>query len=125
MNSITVTARTGGRSAYRVVPDPDDPVILQLDGHLTRVLDLSAAGFSCPPDVVQPGRRYPYSMDLPTAKVPLKGYVDALPETHNGQLHCKFVELSVDELDTLHHYVLVRQKEAIRALREGRSRYNR
>ena len=119
MNDITVDVHSTNRTAYRVVPDPDDPVILQLDGQLSRVLEISATGFSTPPDVVPPGRRYPFSLDIPTAAAPINGYVDVLPE-QGGELHCQFVDLSADELDVLHHYVLVRQKEAIRAIRAGK-----
>jgi len=121
MNAITVTAHASGRSAYRVVPDPDDPIILQLDGKLTRILDISATGFSAPNDIVKAGRRYPFSMDLPTSSAPLNGYVDVLPDTGNGELHCKFVDPSSTEVDMLHHYVLVRQKDVLRAMRAGRA----
>jgi len=114
--NITVGEQPTGRAAYRVVPDPDDPIILQLDGQLSRVLEISATGFSTPPDVVPPNRRYPFSLDIPTAAAPIAGYVDVLPDK-GGELHCQFVDLSADELDVLHHYVLVRQKVAIRAIR--------
>jgi len=119
MIDITVNAHATGRSAYCVVPDPDDPIILQLDGNLSRVLEISATGFSIPPEVVPPGRRYPFSLDIPTTSAPINGYVDVLPDK-DDELHCQFVDLTAEELDVLHHYVLVRQKEAIRAIRAGR-----
>lgn len=118
MGDIIVDAPPTGRAAYRVVPDPDDPIILQLDGQLTRVLDISATGFSSPPDVVESGRRYAFSMDLPSARLPLTGYVDVLSARDRTQLHCRFVDLPTEALDALHHYVLVRQKDAIRSLRQ-------
>jgi hypothetical protein len=121
VNAIKVVAHASGRSAYRVVPDPDDPIILQLDGKLTRVLDISATGFSAPVNVVKAGRRYPFSIDLPTTAAPLNGYVDALPNTEDGDLHCQFVDLSADAVDLLHHYVLVRQKDVLRAMHAGKS----
>ena len=121
MNRITVKAPPSAREAYQVVPDPDDPVILQLDGRLVRLLELGANGFSAPPGTVAAGRRYPFTMDLPTARLPLSGYVDVLPGAESETLRARFVDLSADELDALHHYVLVRQKEAIRSLRAGRS----
>lgn len=120
MVEIVVKARPSGRSAYRVLPDPDDPVILQLDGKITRVIDISASGFSCPAEVVNPGRRYPYSLDLPTSRRPISGYVDVLPDKESPHLHGLFVDLSADEADALHHYVLVRQKHVLRAIRDGK-----
>jgi len=119
MSEITVQAPSSGRAAYSVVPNPDEPVILQLDGNLARVLDISAVGFSSPVDSVKPGRRYPFSVDLPTYKRPISGYVDVLPDTHDNELTCRFVDLSDEHTDALHQYVLVRQKEVIRALRAG------
>ena len=122
MSHITIKAPSSARTAFRVVPDPDDPIILQIDGKLSRVIDISASGFSAPPDVVAPGRRYPFSIDLPTSSAPLAGYVDVLAQEREGApLHCRFVGLSAEEIDQLHHYALVRQKQAIRSLRAGRA----
>ncbi len=121
MNEISVQAPSSGRAAYSVVPDPDDPVILQLDGNLARVLEISAVGFSASKDAAKPGRRYPFSVDLPTFRKPISGYVDVLPDTRNDELTCRFVDLDEDQTDALHQYVLARQKEAIRALRSGGS----
>ncbi len=120
MNDITVTARPSKRQAYWVVPDPDDPVIFQLDGELTRVIDISALGISISEEAVKSGRRYPFSLDLPSSSSPIAGYVDVMPDNETGFAHCKFVDLNAEEIDTLHHYVLVRQKEAIRALRASK-----
>jgi len=117
MNEITVHAPSSGRAAYAVVPDSDDPIILQLDGNLSRVLEISAVGFSAPEDAVKPGRRYPFSMDLPSYRRPLSGYVDVLPDVRDGELTCRFVDLSEEQADALHQYVLGRQKSALRALR--------
>lgn len=117
MNDITVKAVVTGRTAYQVVPDPDDPIILQIDGKLSRVLDISASGFSMPAGIVNAGRRYPFSLDLPTASRPVAGYLDALPGPPDESVQCVFVNLSADEADSIHHYVLIRQKDAIRSIR--------
>ena len=121
MNDITIKAVATGRTAYQVVPDPDDPVILQIEGKLTRVLDVSANGFTLPANVVTPGRRYPFSLDLPTGQVPVSGYVDALPQKENEEVQCLFVNLVPEEADYIHQYVLIRQKDAIRSLRVAKS----
>ncbi len=121
MSTVTVSSNGTGRTAYRVVPDRDDPVILQIDGSLCRVLDISAKGFTCPEGDIKQGRRYQFKLDLPTVTTSIAGYVDVLPGSDSGLLQCLFVELSVAELDMLHHYVLVRQKEALRGLRSSSS----
>ncbi len=124
MHPITVVSKGSSRAAYRVVPDPDDPVILLLEGQLCRVLDISASGFSCPQGEIKAGRRYSFRLDLPTSVPAINGMVDVLPKRDNGNLHCRFVDLAAEEMDYLHHYVLIRQKEAIRGLkRRTPSRY--
>ncbi|PIE36537.1 MAG: hypothetical protein CSA54_04165 [Gammaproteobacteria bacterium] len=121
MSTISLSGKPSGHKAYRVVPDPDDPIILQIDGKLCQVMEISATGFNTPDDVVTRGRRYPFSMDLPTSMTPINGYVDVLDEGVNSKgLGYRFVDLATEELDALHHYVLVRQKQAIRALRAAR-----
>jgi len=117
MSEITVEATETGRDAYRVVPDPDDPIILQLDSKLCRVLDISAEGFSISRDIVEEGRRYAFSLDLPTSRLPLSGYVDVSASRDQSTLLCHFANLPGDDEEAVHHYVLVRQKEAIRSLR--------
>jgi len=121
MNDITINSVASGRTAYQVVPDPNDPIILQIEGKLTRVLDVSANGFTLPADVVTPGRRYPFSLDLPTGQAPVSGYVDALPQKGNDEVQCLFVNLVPEETDAIHQYVLIRQKEAIRSIRAAKS----
>lgn len=121
MNDITIQAASSGRTAYPVVPDPDDPIILQIDGRLMRVLDISASGFTLPADVIASGRRYPFSMDLPTDNRSIGGYVDILPASDGELLQCRFINLLPEEQDALHHYALIRQKDAIRSLRSASS----
>lgn len=117
MNDIVIKSASSGRAAYPVVPDPDDPIILQIDGRLMRVIDISASGFTLPVDAIGSGRRYPFSMDLPTASRSIGGYVDVLPASDGEPLQCRFINLLPEEQDALHHYALIRQKVAIRSLR--------
>ncbi|MFK7891831.1 MAG: hypothetical protein AB8B63_13530 [Granulosicoccus sp.] len=120
MSDITIKAKMTGRTAYPVVPDPDDPIILQIDSRLVTVLDISASGFTLPANVIADGRRYPFSLDLPTARISIGGYVDVLADNNNEPMRCLFVNLMPEETDALHQYVLIRQKVAIRSLRAAR-----
>lgn len=119
MNVINVAAKPSGRTAYRVVPDRDDPVIFQIDGTLIRVLEISAQCALAPETELKLGRRYPFSLDLPTSRLGISGYVDVLPELDNDDVVCLFVDLAPDELDQIHRYVLSRQKQVIRQMRES------
>jgi len=121
MTEIIIKAASSGRTAYPVVPDPDDPVILQIDGRLMRIIDISASGFTLPFDVIDSGRRYHFSMDLPTANRSVGGYVDVLPAHNDEPLQCRFVSLLPEEQDALHRYALIRQKTVIRSIRTSMS----
>lgn len=118
MDVINVTVKPSGRTAYRVVPDPDDPVLLQIDGTLTRVLEVSAQCVIAAVSDLKLGRRYPFNLDLPTSRVGVTGYVDVLPELENEDVVCLFADLAPEELDQIHRYVLLRQKQVIRQMRE-------
>lgn len=122
MQPIRLVSKGSARAAYRVVPDPDDPVILLIDGNLCRVIDISASGVSCSSGDLVAGRRYTFKLDLPTASAGVQGTVDVLPDDNDGKLHCQFVDLTAEHVDQLHRYVLLRQKEAIRSLRGRKSR---
>jgi hypothetical protein len=119
MNAINVAAKPSRRVAYRVVPNRDDPAIFQVDGTLTRVLEISAQCVLTPETELKLGRRYPFNLDLPTSKIGITGYVDVLPELDNGDVVCLFVDLSPEELDQIHLYVLMRQKQVIREMKES------
>ena len=106
------------RAAYRVVPDPDDPVILQLDGVLSRVMDISANGFSCLAEHVSERMRYIAKLDLPSESGMIKTFVDVNLITDDGLVKCQFVGLKDDEQEKLHRYVLHRQKSAIHSVQD-------
>ena len=86
-----------------------------------RIIDISASGFTLPFDVIDSGRRYHFSMDLPTANRPVGGYVDVLPAHNDEPLQCRFVSLLPEEQDALHRYALIRQKTVIRSIRTSMS----
>ncbi len=109
------------RGAYRVAPDPDDPVILQLDGVLTRVLDISANGFSCVAEHVKENMRYSVKLDLPSGPGVISAYSDVNVVMGDGMVRCQFVGLRDTDQELLHRYVLERQKSAINAIKSSRS----
>jgi len=101
MQPITIVSKGSARAAYRVVPDPDDPVILVIESYLCRVVDISASGFSCRSSEVSAGQRYTFKLDLPITGPELEGMVDVLPggSDESGvdpdSLHCRFVDLNM------------------------------
>lgn len=110
-------ADDSSRGAYRVVPDRDDPVLLQVEGRLVRILDISATGFSSLSDSLSEGMRYKIKLSLPDYPEEIEAFADVVTVEEEGVAHCCFVNLSEQQQDWLHRYVLVRQKRAIKATR--------
>lgn len=110
-------ADDSSRGAYRVVPDRDDPVLLQIEGSLVRVLDISATGFSCLAESLAEGMRYRVRLNLPDYPDEIEAYADIVSIDENGVARCRFSSLDEQQQDWLHRYVLVRQKRAIKATR--------
>ncbi len=105
------------RAAYRVAPDRDEPVILQVEGELARVLDISAGGFSCLCAGLQLGMRYRVLLDLPDTTDPIGAFADVIKVDDGNICRCRLVDLDAEAADLLHRYVLRRQKLAIKAIR--------
>jgi len=110
---------SSSRDAYRVVPDRDEPVLLLVDGELVRILDISAGGFSCFADKLSQGMRYRVRLNLPDYPEEIEGFADVVSIDETGVGRCRLVDLSEQQQDWLHRYVLARQKRAIKATRSN------
>lgn len=117
MSGIIIDYKAGSNGAYRVAPDPDDPVILQIDSRLCKILEISAQGFTCINPDLQQNRRYKFDLDLPNITRQIHGYMDVVSAVDDQMRYCEFADLGADDLDLLHRFVLQRQKQAIRSLR--------
>jgi len=106
------------RRDYRVAPERDEPVILLVEGHLLPVFDISAGGFSCRDGGLQVGMRYRLRLNLPDTDEILDACADLL--CRDGEIcRFRFVDLDATQHNSLHHYVLQRQKRLIRAQRDA------
>ncbi len=110
-------ADDSSRGAYRVVPDRDDPVLLQIEGELVRLLDISASGFSCLAEQLSVGMRYRIKLDLPDYPEVIESFADVVTIDEDQVARCQFIDMGQEPQDGLHRYVLVRQKRAIKATR--------
>ena len=79
------------RAAYRVVPDRDEPVILQVEGELARVLDISAGGFSCLCAGLQLNMRYRVVLDLPDEAEPIEAFADVIKIDEDTICRCRLI----------------------------------
>lgn len=108
------------RMEYRVVPDKNDPVILQVEGKLMRVVDISAGGVSCISDSLVIGQNYQARINLPdeSADVHCRLEVLQIDKDSDNTYHCGFIDLDKYNMDRLNHYILERQKIAIKLARD-------
>ena len=106
------------RMSYRVLPDKNDPVILQCEGKLVRVVDISAGGISCYSDDIAVGKEYAVRINLPDEFVDIRCRMKVLYRDADNSHHCQFLELDETGAHQLHRYVLQRQKSAIKSVRE-------
>jgi len=108
------------RVHYRVVPDKNDPVILQIDGNLMRVVDISAGGVSCTSKLLAVGQKYQARINLPDERADVYCGLEVLSKDENedDMFHCSFIDVDSINIDRLHRYVLERQKVVIKSARE-------
>ncbi|MEM7206286.1 MAG: PilZ domain-containing protein [Pseudomonadota bacterium] len=116
-NGLEVEYETD-RMSYRVVPDRNDPVILQANGKLVRVIDISAGGASCESDHLKVGQTYDARINLPDGFIDIRCKLEVLYRDPDHSYHCQFNDVDESGSDQLHRYVLQRQKTAIKAVKE-------
>jgi len=102
------------RQAYRVVPDPENPILLNLEGKSLEVLEISSGGLAFKNQGFQAGSSYKVDFVLPTGGG-IKTQIKILRIDEEDICRCNFIDLDIDSEDSLHHYVLVRQKDDLRS----------
>ena len=106
------------RMEYRVVPDKNDPVILQVEGKLMRVVNISAGGVSCISNFLQAGKTYSVRINLPDEYADVRCGLEVLHQDADDSYHCSFINMDSVNVDRFHRYVLERQKISIKSVRE-------
>lgn len=108
------------RADFRVIPDSNNPVILQVEGKLVTVCDISAGGVSFRghgSDTYKMGMRYRVRMDLPDHGDVIHVNVDTLRVDKRDVWFCHFADLTPEQEDRIHQYVLERQKRDIKLVK--------
>jgi hypothetical protein len=98
------------RQAYRVIPDPENPIVLNMEGSSLEILEISSGGLAFKNNGFKEGSSYKVDFVLPTGGG-IKSQIKILRIDEEDICRCNFVDLDIDSEDSLHRYVLVRQKE--------------
>lgn len=109
-----IKAPNEARQAYRVVPDPEDPLYLNLGGQSFEIIEISSGGLAFRNSDLQAGSTHMIDFVLPTGGA-LKTRIKILRIDEEGICRCNFLSLGVDSEDALHRYVLIRQKDDLRS----------
>ncbi len=102
------------RQAYRVTPDPKNPLFINLEGNSLEIVEISSGGLAFKNQGLKADSMYMIDFALPTGGI-IKTRVKILRIDEKDICRCNFVNLDVESEDSLHHYVLVRQKDDLRS----------
>lgn len=108
-----IKAPDEARQSYRVTPDPETPLHLNLAGKSLEIVELSSGGLAFKNQGLAAGSTHLIDFVLPTGGA-LKTRIKIL-RIDDDICRANFVNLDLDSEDALHRYVLVRQKEDLRS----------
>lgn len=102
------------RGAFRIAPDPAEPIILKLGGADVSVIDISSGGLSFKNTNFKIDTPYDISFSLPHSAITIKTKIKILRITDAQICPAIFIDLAPEFEDEIHHYVLHRQKEELK-----------
>jgi c-di-GMP-binding flagellar brake protein YcgR len=114
---LTVSIDQERRSSFRVEPSPERPIYVSIGSDKYRLRDIGAGGMGiCLRDddkELESGKKYPFKMTLPLTDEVVSGTL-RIVDIFVGVYHCRFIDLSKEEREKIHLFVLEREKEELR-----------
>jgi hypothetical protein len=109
------TRHSDNRSAYRIAPDRDKPVIASIMGNTFNVLNISGHGLAFRSKNFPQGARLHATIRLPSEDR-IFPVVMEIVSKQNDLCRCNFTEIHEDAENLLHSYILYLQKRKIRQI---------
>ena len=103
---------TQTRGAFRVYPSKEKPILLKIGSTPINASDISASGISFTNKDFKLGEKYSMELTLPNEQI-MKLETEILKIDEGNVCRCKIMGLDSDQEDTIHYYILARQKEEI------------
>ena len=104
----------GNRGAFRVYPSDEEPILVKIKGGKTsKAGDICAGGISFPNDNYENGATYDCKIKLTRDIDPFAAKVIIHKIDDKNICRCSIVEMTDEQDDMVHHYVLERQKNEI------------
>jgi len=98
------------RQAYRVAPDPENPLLMNMEGQSLEILEISSGGLAFKNQGFKAEDTLKVDFVLPTGGA-INTRIKILRIDEEEICRCNFVNLDIKSEDALHRYVLVRQKD--------------
>ena len=106
------------RGSYRVQPSKDEPILFRLEDKTVEVKDISALGLSFKNENCSKGELFTANIDLPGLGPTVPATFQIIGIDQFNRCHCKFLRIDKAACERIHQYVLNRQKELAREIRE-------
>ena len=103
------------RQAFRILPDPDDPISLSVDGKDVNVTEISSTGLAFQNEGFKSEDVFKVRFFLPKVFTEISANLEILRVDEEGICRCLLKDMDQDAEDAIHHYVLLRQKDDLQS----------
>ena len=110
----------GRREYYRARPSPAQPVFFRTSGRDWSVRDISAGGMALATGSLTTGNTYSGKLILPGHEDPIRVSLSVLHTRYDKTAACVINEISEQDRERLHQFVLLLQKKQIEENRKKR-----
>ena len=108
------------RAFFRVKPSSKKTITVSIGRNRYKVKDIGSGGMGIyrrsEEKELERGKKYPFKITLPLIKEIISG-IFRIVYISDRVYHCIFVNLGIEEIEKIHHFVLERQKEELRTKR--------
>ncbi len=106
------------RNAFRVSPDPKNPVYIKIGNKKIIPIEISSTGFSFNGKSYKTKIIYPILLKLPNYPEVIEAKAKIISIDRGVKCHCTFIDLSEEIEDVIHRYILNRQKKQLRSKKQ-------
>lgn len=103
------------RQAFRVVPDPEEPINLDVGGKSVTVTEISSNGLAFLNEGFSGNEVFKVKIFLPKIFTEISASLEILRVDSEGVCVCLLKDMDANAEDAIHHYVLLRQKDDLQS----------
>lgn len=103
------------RQAFRVTPDPEEPINFDIDGKSVTVTEISSSGLAFLNDGFTGKEVFKVRIFLPKVYTEITANLEILRVDSEGICRCLLKDMDPNAEDAIHHYVLLRQKDDLQS----------